>query len=896
LRHWMFDRIAHFTVHHNNWSLAIVLVVTLILGALSGRLRMEMTWIDLVPKSEPPVREFENIVENYGSLTPIIVTVEGPSEDRVKQGIRELAPRIEAIDKYVAQVNYQVNRDYVLHHGFMLLKERDLARMRRMLSDLDLVPLLTHINDDLESEYVADKSNLVRREREAIRSLDGIMAVVEAMGRSAAGPVDTAAVKRAVDLFTLGETYYLSDDKKMALLLVKPVYSTNDLDHLLPTVNTIENTVRAYAKDNPDLKIGLTGMHVIFRDEMETGMSDTYRNLVMAFVLILILFSASFHMWVAPLLAMAALLVGIIWDMGIAAAVIGRLNIMTAMTSVILVGLGVDYAIHIIAAYTELRGRGEPLEAAVKGMFSMVGNGVLTGALTTTIAFLMLIFTSFRMLQEIGFVTGVGIITCLLATLILLPALLVLRDRLRERLPRKRPERIVDLRFLFLGRITTGLTRFPIPVLAAAAILTLFLLWRAQKITFDQNPLHLEAKGLESIRLEDELTKRFYFSSSNMVMSAKSLAEAERITDQLNEQNPIGLVESLSLYLPSREKQERRAPLIRKLRSLVARPSPGRRVDVQALSAQVERLEANIIEIGSLAYSAGLDRVFNLTNHVLGWNEQGEEVGPNRLSQVMERIKKSGRSAAGLTRFQELFAGLARPRLREMANPSYISLDDVPREIRERYMSKDGKEFLVLIFPRESSLDDVISGPFTSVVERYAPRATGMLSWLRIIYTRASREGKVATILAFLAITILLLLDFRRPDFTLLAMIPLVMSAICMVGIMQLIGYSFNFLNVVAVPLILGIGIDDGVHIIHRYRKEGCGSLALVMSSTGKAILLTSLTTMLAFGSLAGSLYRGYVYFGVTMFIGVGLCFLASAFVLPPLLALIYERRGRRAR
>jgi predicted RND superfamily exporter protein len=110
---------------------------------------------------------------------------------------------------------------------------------------------------------------------------------------------------------------------------------------------------------------------------------------------------------------------------------------------------------------------------------------------------------------------------------------------------------------------------------------------------------------------------------------------------------------------------------------------------------------------------------------------------------------------------------------------------------------------------------------------------------------------------------------------------------------MKLAGLTFNFINVVAVPSILGIGIDDGVHVLHRYLREGRGRLPEVMASTGKAILLTSLTTMLAFGSLVGSSYMGYVYFGAVMFIGVGLCFVTSAFVLPAILALVYEKGGK---
>jgi predicted RND superfamily exporter protein len=122
----------------------------------------------------------------------------------------------------------------------------------------------------------------------------------------------------------------------------------------------------------------------------------------------------------------------------------------------------------------------------------------------------------------------------------------------------------------------------------------------------------------------------------------------------------------------------------------------------------------------------------------------------------------------------------------------------------------------------------------------------------------------------------------------LLAMVPLVVGAIWMVGLMHLFGMMLNVVNVIGIPLILGIGIDDGVHILHRFRLEGPGRLPVVFSSTGKAVVLTSITTMLAFGSLGFAAYRGLASLGITLFIGVGTALLATLCVLPPLLALIF--------
>ena len=147
-----------------------------------------------------------------------------------------------------------------------------------------------------------------------------------------------------------------------------------------------------------------------------------------------------------------------------------------------------------------------------------------------------------------------------------------------------------------------------------------------------------------------------------------------------------------------------------------------------------------------------------------------------------------------------------------------------------------------------------------------------------------SKDGKKATYLAIIAVFLVLLLDFRSLKYALVGMVPLIFGAIWMTGLMEISGLKFTMMNILAVPLIIGIGIDDGVHILHRWKIEK--NLDIVYRSTGKAILLTSLTTMLGFGSLWFATYRGLGSMGIALFIGVGTCFLATLFIIPAILGL----------
>jgi predicted RND superfamily exporter protein len=153
------------------------------------------------------------------------------------------------------------------------------------------------------------------------------------------------------------------------------------------------------------------------------------------------------------------------------------------------------------------------------------------------------------------------------------------------------------------------------------------------------------------------------------------------------------------------------------------------------------------------------------------------------------------------------------------------------------------------------------------------------------------RDGRNAILLTLVLVFILLSVDFQSPRYALMAMIPLAFGMLWMLGFMHLFGMKINIVNIIGLPLIVGIGIDDGVHIMHRWQHEGKGKIKTVFSSTGKAIFLTSLTTMFAFGSLVFSIFRGWASFGAALFLGVGACFLTTVFILPGIIGLVERKK-----
>jgi hypothetical protein len=409
---------------------------------------------------------------------------------------------------------------------------------------------------------------------------------------------------------------------------------------------------------------------------------------------------------------------------------------------------------------------------------------------------------------------------------------------------------------------------------------------------FDSNFLNEEAKGLESIELQDDIVEKFQLSYDNAIFTVPDIDSAHRITSFLQDQKSVGMVESPSLLCPPAEIQARRRVYLEKILAQTQEPKPVLEVDISAFKAEVERLEANVIEMGQGAYMSLLDRVVKRTDRLTGLDSAGKKVAPGIFSPFIEYLDALDQATAKprLQNYQQIFKPYSRDMIRRMAGTQEVTWDMVPPESSENLKSRDGSEYLVTVYPKDNTWEDLMNSPFIKLLHKTVPGATGMTPLMELLYDRGRSEGKMAVIYALIAIFILLLVDFRSIKYTLLAMMPLGFAAIWLVGGYGLFGAPFTLMNVMAIPLILGIGIDDGVHVVHRYRRDSNLSMGEVLGYVGRAIFLTTATTMLAFGSFNFSHMQGNVRIGRILFFGVGLCFVMTVVLLPALLR-IFQRK-----
>jgi predicted RND superfamily exporter protein len=906
MREKLLKKLAHWQSSYPGRMLLIVLLVTLIFGFFAGHLKVTMRWSDLLPSKDRRTIEFNKIIEEFVSATSLAVIVQG-EEERIKEFADILAPQIlETADphdkkkKLFLRVDYKTEIDFLKKHGLMLIKEEDLRNLKDIFMDPNLTGLLLNLNNSMEKEYVGQEESISTREKEdgAVVFLDGIESLIEGLKLAAAGKdLSDSDVHKIADKLLLGEPYLLSYDENALVLNAVPNFTMMDTDLMVAGTDSVQEILDGMRADYPDVKAGLTGMIAIGRDEMVYAEQSLGYTTAIAVIAILLLLMFSFRMWVAPVLAIANLLVGLIWAVGAAAIVVGQLNIMTQMMAVILLGLGIDFSIHLISGFTERRAAGDRISEAMEKTFLKSGKGVITGAVTTACAFLTMSISQSRGLKEMGLVTGTGLLAILLATLLFLPSLLVLRERRLDKRREKKgdTETFVqrDITFRFLGRSAEWLGRHYIFAILFSLIATLVLAWYGSKITFDHNYMNIEPKGLTSVELQDVVLEKFDLSMDYALILADNISESRKLAEACKKLGSVAIAEDISLYLPSSEQQRKRALHLRdieeKIRFAVIR-SKISRDDCQSLYEEVERLEMNIMEIQDMAYLGGQDKVDNKCKTIVGDPEKPDS---RNIVQELLRVLEADEPTPpiGLSGFQERFAPYFKKSVIGMASTDPIVLEDLPISILDRYTNANRDQFLVTVFPRGNIWQDAaFLHKFDDDLESVSDKATGMPPVFRALIEIIGRDGRNAVFLTLIIVFFLLLADFRSPLLALLAMIPLACGVLWMVGLMKLTGQQLTVMNIMGLPMIVGIGIDDGVHIMHRWRQEGKRKIYTIFSSTGKAILLTSLTTMLAFGSLIFSIWRGFGHLGAALFLGVGACFLTTVLILPGIIGFFESR------
>lgn len=654
-----------------------------------------------------------------------------------------------------------------------------------------------------------------------------------------------------------GRQYLLAEGGQLGFVLVRLRPQPGEPTAGHRAIVALREAIQACRREHPRVWIGLTGMPVIEHDEMQASQIDMLWTSVLSLVGVAALFVAGYGGLRHALLACAVLLLGMAYAFGVITLVIGHLNILSAAFAVVLIGLGIDFGIHYVASYLACRHRGDDERQALLTTTTEVGPGVVTGGVTTAVAFFMAGWTDFIGVKELGLVAGGGILLCVLAAVIVLPALILLVDR---RFPLKRLPRILPAQ-----RWMAWPTQHPRQVLAVGTIVALAVVAGAWRLHYDHNLLNLQPRHLESADIE----RLVFVQRDESVWYAVSLCPS---VDELKRR------QALFAALPEVAKTE-------EVVSLLPQASPS----VERLRQAVERFAAAAHK-GAMAtpslpapqYVHHLKQEVARAQQWLAQELPYETSAGHTLAQVRallaalppeeayhRLVVQPQALGAQLQPLIDLVAQAAA----QPPGPAHL-----PQPLQERFVGRNGWH-LLRIYARGNIWDMDRLERFVRAIESVDPHVTGHP--VQTFY--ASRHMQASYLqsggYALIAVLFLLWLDFRSLRDSLLAMLPLAIGLGLWCGCLGWLQIPLNPANMIALPLLLGIGVDDGVHLVHRWRQQR-HRLAL-NDATLLALLLTSTTTMASFGSLILARHQGLRSLGQAITLGVLTCLASSLLLFP---------------
>jgi predicted RND superfamily exporter protein len=473
--------------------------------------------------------------------------------------------------------------------------------------------------------------------------------------------------------------------------------------------------------------------------------------------------------------------------------------------------------------------------------------------------------SGFRGVIELGIIAGGGMLIATVATMTVLPALLLLIHRKQEtnRIPAQS----------MAARVENALLQRPALTLGVCALVTLFAMFIGGRVRFDYNVLNLQSAKAESVKTELNLLRADAESTIFASVVCSNLDEARQLQRRLAELPAVGSVHSLAEMIP--EDQESKIKIIHDIRQAVGAIHFDVVADdpdevLKALGSL--RLHANALarEAGEHGDKASLEVLTPLTN---------------ALTQAQVKLKMADRAQlpVRLSEYEHHFYADLESQLAIITSQAdrAMTVEDVPGPVRRIFVGKTGK-FLVQVFPKEDIWEREPLVKFVHEVQQVAPRVTGTPSGLYEFVDILLRGYIKAALWAFLVITVLVVIDFRNAYATVLTLLPLIVGMIWMLGAMVVLRIDFNPANIMVLPLIVGIGVAYGIYVVQRYRETH--EATFYSKSTGRAIVLSALVTTFAFASLLVGEYRGIRSLGLVMTIGVIACLIAALALLPALL------------
>lgn len=823
------SRLVGLQVHHPWHFLVLAVLVSVPAFYLARHLELQTGFDALLPENKQSVIELKRVGQRTAGISTLAIVIDGDDPTAMQRFSDVLLPKLRAFGP-----NWIGTAENGVH------AEREFMKQRQAL----YLPLakVRDIHDRIEERY----------QREIFGSIDD--EPLEPITRESLEKDFSKDAPKQPKVPPYRDGYYMNTEGTRLIILARTPVASGDLvrsRQLQAMVNGAIAEVNP-ATFHPSIRTGLCGDVVTSAEQYGVVKNDLTAVGIIG-VSLIILIDFLFFLRLRAVLTMAlAIGIGVLWTFGVTRLVIGHLNTASGFLVSIIFGNGINFGILLRARYNEARRANQSLQNALELAYRDTLVPTLTAAAASGAGYLSLATTDFRGFRDFGAIGGYGMLLCWFANYLLMPPLLVVFERML-------PSYADHDTNTWWGRLQVFMDR-GIPFGAPFA-------WLSRRVP----ALWIVAFGTILV-------------GAGTFASIRYLVADPFEYDLGNLENDASAVESAATRLG------------RGMTDITGRTGQD---GMAIMTERVDQVKPLLAELEKRRIAGGNTPPFQKVVSIFDLIPEDQEEKCELLRKTRERIEKV--HAHG--KISEADWDKLQPYL-PSANIRPFGIDDLPEKIVRSFTERDGtRGRIVYVVPtdgksvrdmkyllywansyRETSLPsgEVIYGSGRSVI--FADMLTAVIE-----------EGPKATLLAALMTLFVVIVSFGRGVRGLRAVLLVLgslLAGLCWMGaLLHVTNVKLNFMNFIAIPITIGIGVDYAINLVHRWRIQGSGHLATIVRETGGAVILCSLTTILGYSALMQSVNPGVRSFGMTAVIGEVTCLFAVVVVLPAVLALI-ERRG----
>lgn len=870
----------------------------------------------LLPPHAESITRLEALKARMGNQSDLVVSITSPSRAANLELAAAVAKKLEARDD-IRFVVFHQDRAFFEKNLLLYLGLDDLLDLRRRVKER----IQSEVRSELSLGFDDD-------EEEAPKAKAGAGEAPEPDD-----PLDMseAQLRERYGIDDKMPEYFEADEGRTIVVTARPTTGTTDVSFVRSLIAGVEADIAALSPTafDPAMVVTLEGAYPSRLGNISSIAGDAARGGTAAAALLVVCLALYFRRLRAVPLVMVPLVTSVVAALAYADLRYGFLNLVSAFIFAVLLGMGIDFGIHILGRYEHERLRGHSRPDATRIALGTTGASTSAGAFSTIGVYGCLMVADFQGFAQFGELAAIGVLLALVGCIIVMPGFITVVERWR-------PWQIGRWRKSLAGQSTqharsTGF-RYPGKTLALAAV----------AVTIGFGTAGYAALHLEKVEFEYDFGM---LGPKKAAIDPDADDGVQAWKDAVGKETTLSPVIALTETRAQTESAHRlladidaltdeQAAHIVGIRAAAASgapftlPSVAARRAAAATAAPAEPEEADVVDTdsgGGVAPEARFEALGRDSGGVGG-------LGPATLARLAplsaERIQLMQRSLAQvfsifsfipeqqddkLLVIRDIRSRIERKRgalsketqdkldetFRYLEVDAPIRIEDLPGWVTQQF--RDEQEHIdrfVLFRNRGSKADYAVAkevqvGFFDLPTPEGSVKTSGNVYVMPEVMDTVKKDGPVVVGLAILVVIVTAIVMFRSIWGLLAVTITVGVSVLWLLGLMILLGWKANFFNIIAVPLLLGMGQDYAIHIYHRYEAEGPGRLRRVLRETGGAVFMTTLTTVFGFGGILFANHRGLLSLGWVSVVGLTLCFVGAVVLLPAMLVL---RDGLQAR